>query len=200
MSEQIAYHFTGHVLRDGSPIPAVGEWLVHHGQLELCRSGLHWSIEPFDALQYAPGPLLHKVEYRGKIIKGEDKGVSSKRCILATIDATDLLRSFGRQCALDVIHLWDAPPVVIEYLKTGNEKLRAAARAAARDAAWAAARDAAAWDAAWDAARAAAWDAAAWDAAAWDAARAAARDAAWAAQRKRFNQIVFDAFAEVSNA
>ena len=145
----------------------------------MCASGLHASIDAFDALEYAPGELLHRVEMGGTIIKGNDKLVASKRKIVATIDATELLRSFARQCGLDVIHLWDAPPVVIEYLKTGNEKLKdaawAAAWAAARAAAWAAARDA---DAAWAAAWAAAWD----------------------AQRKRFNQMVFDAFAEVSNA
>jgi hypothetical protein len=89
------------------------------------------------------------------------------------------MRLFARRVALDVIHLWDAPPIVKEYLETGDESKRAAAWAAARDAAWDAARDAA-WAAARDAARAAAWAAAwdtAWDAA-WAASRAAARDAA----------------------
>jgi hypothetical protein len=62
-----------------------------------------------------------------------------------------MLRDFARQCALDVVHLWDCPPIVKEYLTTGDESLWAAAR----DAAWAAA-----WAAAWDAARAAAWAAA----------------------------------------
>ena len=52
--------------------------------------------------------------------------------------------------------------MVLEYLRTGDESLRAAARAAA----WDAAR-AAAWDAAGAAAGAAAWAAA--GAAAWDA-------------------------------
>ena len=48
-------------------------------------------------------------------------------------------------CALDVIHLWNPPSIVIEYLKTGDEKIRAAAsdaaRAAARAATWAAAQN-----------------------------------------------------------
>ena len=50
-----------------------------------------------------------------------------------------------------MIHLWDAPPVVREYLETGDETKRAAAWAAAGAAAWDAA-GAAAWEAAWDAA------------------------------------------------
>src|ERR1019366_2926403 len=95
--------------------------------------------------------------------------------------------------ALGVIHLWDAPIVVKEYLTTGNENLRAAAEAAAwtiTRAAWVTARDAAG-DAAEDAARDVAWAAA--EAAAWAAARAATRDAAeaaWAAARKQFNNMV----------
>ena len=69
------------------------------------------------------------------------------------------LRTFARECALDVVYLWDAPEVVLRYLTTGEEREEAydAAKDAARGAAWgahAAARDAA-WAAATYAARAA---------------------------------------------
>ena len=202
-----AYHFVGKTLRDGRPVPPDGEWLVHDGPLRMCQSGLHASIHPFDALTYAPGVTICKVALAGEIIYGEDKAVASQRMIIARFDATDLLRKFARDCALDVIHLWAAPDVVRKYLETGDEALRAAARAAAWAAAWAADRDAA-WAAAGDAARAAAWaaaGAAAWDAAeaaeaaraAWAAAGAAAR-AAWAAagakQRQHFNSLIEEAF------
>jgi len=176
------YHFTGVTLGDGRPIPPIGEWLEYDGEIVPCRAGLHASEHPFEALQYAPGPLLHRVELDGDIVAhGDpvDKHVGQRRKIMATIDATDLLREFARWCALQVIHLWDAPDVVREYLETDNE----ANRAAARDAAWNAA-----WAAAGDAAREAARDAAG------DAAWAAARDAAWAAQRKRFAELVDEAF------
>ena len=191
-----AYHFTGQTLRNGEPIPHVGEWLEHDGPVIPCDSGLHASEHPMDALEYAPGPILHLVELEGDLVShGDpaDKWVGRRRKILATIDATELLKEFARWCALQVIHLWDAPDIVRRYLETGDESLSAAASAAARDAAWAA------WDAASAAARAAAW-AAAWAAAsaaarataratasatardaAW-AARATARDAAWAAR------------------
>ena len=49
---------------------------------------------------------------------------------------------FARWNALQVLHLWNAPELVQEYLETGNEAIRAAAWAAARAAAWDAARDA----------------------------------------------------------
>ena len=202
-----AWHFVGDNLRDGRPIPAAGEKVIHDGTIEMCKAGLHASIEPFDALQYAPGKTLCYVECDGEIEHGDDKLVCSERTIIKRMDVEWLLWQFARERALSVIHLWDAPDVVVEYLKTGNEDLRAAAWDAAwdaaRDAAWDAARAAAwaaAWDAARDAARAAAWDAArdaAWDAArdaARDAAWDAARDAAWDAARKRFNEIIYSEF------
>jgi hypothetical protein len=183
----------------------------------LCQQGLHASKNILDALNYAPGTVIWQVELGGKIVHGDDKSVGTERTYVAGgFDIEDILREFARKCALDVIHLWDAPHVVIKYLKTGDESLRSDARAAvwaARDAraAWAAAwaardaRDAArdaraAWAAAWAArdARDAAWAARDARAAAWAArdARAAAwaardaRAAAWAAQNRRLTRMV----------
>ena len=190
-----AYHFTkGNKLRDGRPLPAIGEWLEHTGPIVPCESGLHASEHPFDALQYSPGEMLHLVEIDGELVThGDppDKVVGRRRKILASIDATDLLREFARWCALQVIHLWECPDVVRRYLETGDESIRAAAR----DAAGADARDAAraaAWVAAWVAARDATRDAA-WEAArdaAWAAARDADRAAAWDSQRAKFKAMV----------
>jgi hypothetical protein len=197
-----AYHFTESTLRDGRPLPAVGEWLEHTGPLVPCESGLHASEHPFDAFQFAPGNLLHLVECDGEIVEhGEpvDKFVCRRRRIVATVDAQPLLREFARWCAAQVLHLWDAPQVVRDYIATGDESSRAAAWDAAQDAAQDAARaaaQAAAQAAAWAAAWAAAQDAA--RAAARDAARAAARAAAQAAQKKYFSDIVERAFSELS--
>ena len=184
----IYYWFFGDKLRDGRPIPPDGEWLEHDGPLNLCEFGLHASANPFDALQYAPGPWLAMVEIDGAVVHGDDKLCAQRRKIVKRIDATELLRKFARQRALSVIHLWDAPAVVREYLETGDESKRAAAW----DAAWDAAR--AAWVAAGDAAGAAAWAA---RAAAWAAgdAAGAARAAVWAAARQEFNRLVTEAFA-----
>ena len=194
-----AYHFTkGNKLRDGRPLPAIGEWLEHTGPIVPCESGLHASEHPFDALQYSPGEMLHLVEIDGELVThGDppDKVVGRRRKILASIDATDLLREFARWCALQVIHLWECPDVVRRYLETGDESIRAAARDAAGADAWEAARDAAraaAWVAAWVAARDATRDAA-WEAArdaAWAAARDADRAAAWDSQRAKFKAMV----------
>ena len=156
------------------------------GDIVPCQHGLHLSKKIIDALNYASGPVLYRVIGSGVIIPhGDpvDKHACSERTYVAGgVDISNTLRLFARKCALDVIHLWNPPDIVIKYLKTGDESIRASALASAGDAA----RDTA-W-AARDAARAAAW------AAEW-AARAAARDArdaawaaAWAAAWERFNR------------
>ena len=193
------YHFTSNKLRNGDPIPPIGEWLEYTGKIVPCESGLHASEHPLDALQYAPGNLLHVVELEGDLVSHGnpiDKWVGRRRKIIATINAESLLREFARWCASQVLHLWDAPQIVKEYLASGDESLRGAAWGAAwgaaMDAARGAARDAAmdaAMDAAWGAARDAAWGAAR------GAARGAAWDAAWGAQRTKFSEMVKAALA-----
>ena len=160
-----AWHFTKDTLRDGSPVPKVGEKLVHDGELIICKSGLHASKRIIDALTYAPGHMIHRVECGGEIQHELDKLVCTERTILFTVDGEELLRKFARMRALDVIHLWGAPDVVVRYLKTGDESIRSAALDAARTAAR---------TAVWAAARAAAWTAS-------TAARDTALDAAWTA-------------------
>ena len=174
----LAWHFVGDALRDGRPIPVDGVTLKHKGKLELCASGLHASERLIDALNYAPGPILCRVQMGGTIKKESDKLVARQRTILWRVNSTDVLRKFARQCALDVAHLWNMPSVVRQYLETGDERLRAAASSAA----WAAAKDVA-WDVTKNAARNAARDAAlaADSVAVWADADAAAGNAASAA-------------------
>ncbi len=202
----IAYHFVSDTLRDGRAVPPDGEWLTHDGPVTICETGLHASKHPYDALRYAPGATLCLVECEDIVAEQDDKFVCRRRKIVKRFDSTELCRKFARHCALSVIHLWNAPQVVRQYLETADESLRAAAWAAAGDAAcdaaWAAARDAA-WDAARDAAGDAAWAAArdaargAARAAARAAARVAAWDAAWPAQRAEFAKMVDAKFSEM---
>lgn len=177
------WHFAGHTLRDGTPLPKAGEILPEIVDPVPCVRGYHASVRAIDALGYAPGAFVARVELRGEIVPhgdSTDKHAASVRVGLTDyIDATDVLLSFARQCALDVIEIWDAPPVVVQFLTTGRKDLRHAARgasAAAGDAGWGA--SAAVWAAARTAVWAAAWNTT-WDAA-WVAA-SAAMDAASAA-------------------
>jgi len=217
----LAYHFTdGWQLRGGQPL-VVGSEYVFDGEPVMCECGYHASRHVFDALKYAPRSILSWVECKEITDECDDKLVCKRRTVIQTIDATELLRRFSRMCALDVIHLWDAPDVVVRYLKTGDESLMEAAwsaawdtRDAAREAAWSAARSVG-WDtrdaamsaamsaarsAAWTAAWASAWAAArsiGWDAArsvGWDAASAIAWDTALRRQRVRLARMVNQAF------
>lgn len=132
----IAYHFVGEKLRDGSPVPPDGKWLRFKGIPTLCVRGLHASVDPFDALQYAPGCTLCLVEvpdpservsnrsYKGAAtIVNTDKLVSVARRIIKRADFRGHLCRFGRMQALKVINLQKAPEVVVEFLKTGDEKI-----------------------------------------------------------------------------
>ena len=145
-------------LRDGRKPPKPGTALTHNPPVVICKPGLHASLQSLDALGFAPGPMICRVERGGTIINHPDKLACSERTILWQYNCTDVLWHFARLCALDVIHLWDAPDVVIKFLKTGDESLRAASLAASRDASraasWGASRDAS-----WDASRAASWGA-----------------------------------------
>jgi hypothetical protein len=178
-----------------------GHTLVHSGQLTLCESGFHASVRAIDALQYAPGPIICRVQLDGAMLDGGDKFVAKKRTVLWMTDATEALHEMAccsaevalliagvddQRCwnAIEAKRAWRRGEITDSELAAARDAAGAAARAAARDAAGAAARAAAgdeAWAAAWAAARAAA------RAAAWAAARAAARDearaAAWAEAR-----------------
>ena len=96
------YHFTGDTLRNGEPIPPIGEWIEVSGEIVPCKNGLHASKHPFDSLTYAPGHMLHRVELGGEIVEhGDpvDKVAARRRKIVATIDAEKLLRIFARRDA-----------------------------------------------------------------------------------------------------
>lgn len=200
MYEILGWHFVGNTLRDGSPIPDDGEWLQYNGPLVLCRSGLHASITPWHALRYAPGGTLCRVAVRGDIIHGSDKLCGRERRIIARMDATEMLRHFARMQAVSVLGYWteDPPDVVLDWLMTGDERLRSAAGSAAAAtwsvAGFAAGSAAAAWFAAGSAAgsaESAAWSAA--ESAAWSAAGFAAGSAESAAEAD-FNALVYECF------
>ena len=129
------WHFVGETLRDGSPVPKDGVWLKHKGPLAMCKTGFHWSKQPFDALQYAPGPILCQIEARGETLHDDDKYVSRERRIICRMDATELLRYFARMQALSVIHLYPngTDDVVFDYLMTGDAAARSAAESAQRE-------------------------------------------------------------------
>ena len=97
----------------------------------MCESGLHSSRHPFDALRYAPGFILCRVECDGIIIEEDDKLVCSMRRIVQRMDAREGILYFARMQALSVSHLWNIPDIVLDFLMTGNNAAAAANAAAA---------------------------------------------------------------------
>jgi hypothetical protein len=163
----------------------------------LCRHGLHASERVIDALTYSTSSILYRVRLSGLIVRGDDKACATTRTYVARINAENVLREFARRCALQHVKKWDAPPVVVEYLKTGNPKLRSVAWSAAWSAARSASRSAsrsAARSASRSASRSAAWSAA--QSAAWSAAQSAAESAAWSAQNRLLEKLVRAAMRE----
>ena len=117
----------------------------------LCVRGLHASKTLLQALNYAPGPVLYRVDITRHIVEGADKFCGQRRKYLrGGYDISPVLRQFARDCAISVAHLWDVPEIVREYLVSGDETLRSAAesaawasvRSAAESAAWASAESA----------------------------------------------------------
>lgn len=181
----LGWHFVDETLKDGRPVPADGEALTHDGPISLCESGLHASERVLDALKFASGNLICRVECDGVTERQADKFVCGSRTVLWRLDGEEVLRAFARKVALDVADFWDMPDEVRRFLESGNDNLRVAARGAAREASRAAVlADEPQAAAAGEAARAAAARTHAARstglAAAWAASKATRREEAWA--------------------
>jgi hypothetical protein len=99
---------------------------------KLYYSGFHAYDDLISALEQADGHILHYARMDGRIIRSGDELVASDRTVLWSINAKEILRTCARNWAVAVIHLWDAPPIVREFLEAGREELRATAEAFAR--------------------------------------------------------------------
>ena len=62
---------------------AVGGTLEATGKLILCTNGLHASRKILDALGYAPGLIVCRVEISGEVVEGDDKLCGQQRRCLA---------------------------------------------------------------------------------------------------------------------
>ena len=185
----------------------VGKWKKYKGELEMCESGFHCSIEPYDAFNYVQGEILAEVEARGKNLKQDDKEVWQEMRVikafkwtkkdslrLAIFSAELVLKNFEKEFPND-----KRPREAIEAAKKvlfrDTDKNRSAARSAksAAESAWS---DSSAWfarsagsascSAAWSAARSAksaAESAKSAAESAKSAASSAASSAAWSAAK-----------------
>ena len=206
-----AWHFLYNDWRTGYDklLVKIGEKLVYSGQMPPIPEfrGLHASERLIDALQHANGSIVTFVECEGTVVDsypGDTKFVCTERTALWGYDATDELRLFSRLVAKEaIVKFFDEekfgkmPQVVLEWLESGNDELRNAARSAAESAAestaWSAAGSAA-YSAAYSAAESAAWSAArsATNSAAYSAAWSATNSAAWSAQNETLTSMIIE--------
>jgi hypothetical protein len=163
-------------------------------KLDMDSSYLSASKSALDALSYAPGPWLRRVELRGEMLIDEDRAFARERVTLAgPVDVSRELRIFACDCGERVLPLFEAkhpgddrPRRAIEVARRfADGDATMAEMQDAQYAAWAAWASWAAW-AAWDAAGYAGYAAgnAAGEAAQY-AAQSAARDTgyvSWAAR------------------
>ena len=163
----------------------VGKTYESKGQIILCKNGMHGSVKVTDALKYAPGPILCRVEIEGNLEERDDKIAGRRRTVLAMEDVSKVLHLFAIDFAERALARVENPdPRSLKALEVkklwldGNatDKEIKEAWAAAEEAAWAASW-AASWAAAWAAARAAAAEAL-------DPARVAAWEATWEAREE----------------
>jgi hypothetical protein len=109
------------------------------------------SVRAIDALAYASGPIVCRVELRGVIVADDDKAVANQRTVLAMADASTVLHEFacdGAEAALrehgvtdkrswaaiETKRKWLKGEATSEELKEAREAAEAAAEAAARGA------------------------------------------------------------------
>ena len=114
----------------------VGKTHTFEGDPVPCQAGLHFSPTPWDAVQYACGPIMWEVEGPDDAVPhGDpiDKHAGKWRKYLRRVDLAKTCRLFAAQEALSVVDKWDAPAIVREYLEDeargiDREDIRAAAR------------------------------------------------------------------------
>jgi hypothetical protein len=133
------------------------------GPLELCKNGMHASRRAIDALSYASGSVVCRVEMGGEVIHDTDKLVARSRKVLWMADATTTLHEFSAwtaewildkleakgykidprsRAAITAKRRWLAGEISDEELAAAKTAARDAARTAAEAAVRAAARDA----------------------------------------------------------
>jgi len=157
-----AYHF----LNENRKLQFEPHTLVEPGQkleatqhpLSLCEYGLHASKTVLNALEYAPGPILCRVQLSGKILHDTDKSCAEYRRCIWMFKTTQVLHEFACWCAeqalttakvtidrswnaIKVKRLWLQGLATDKELKTAHSAAHSAAsHSASYSAAWSARR------------------------------------------------------------
>ena len=104
------YHFlnTNMMAAKGLESPwQVGETRAITTKPIMWKRGYHASPTPYDALQYALGPVLCEVTLGGTILTYSDKSVAQSRTLIAAIDVTPELGAWVCDCAERVLYIFE---------------------------------------------------------------------------------------------
>lgn len=120
-------------------VASIGSVHTTDFEYSLNPSRFHGSANAFDAMDLSRGgrTLLYYFNLGGIVVQEEwriNEAHSTECTVIAGGDVSHLARKFAKRCALDVVHLWHAPKVVINYLKSDSEGLLPLARKAVREA------------------------------------------------------------------
>jgi len=107
----LAWHFLPHNKRlgygDNRVVQAGKTYRLKSGIPTLCRNGMHGSRRLIDAIHYAPGDIVCRVDITGDIRTSSDKIVGRNRKVLWMLDVANVLHEFACRCAEDVFSLVD---------------------------------------------------------------------------------------------
>jgi hypothetical protein len=149
MDKILAWHFLpddGRLANRNRRKVEVGKTYSVRWPIAICENGMHGARRLIDALSYAPGAVVERVEIWGDVVEHNDKLCGRHRKCLALVDVTRLLHEFACDVAEDALKMakvkdkrsWAAIEMKRKWLKgkATNDELAAAGDAA--------------WDAAWD--------------------------------------------------
>lgn len=88
-----------------------GEVLTVDRPIVACHRGLHASKRVYDALYYAPGPILCRVRCWGQVDSHRDKIAAQHREVVWMADATEVLRRWACDMAEPFLCKGDSPAV-----------------------------------------------------------------------------------------
>jgi hypothetical protein len=108
----LGWHFLNNDRRlgygDGRLVEA-GQTYSCEGKLVLCSNGMHGSRKLIDALQFAPGNVLCRIDLQGEIIHDDNKSVARYRKVLWIKDIEHILHEFACREAEDALAIIKNP-------------------------------------------------------------------------------------------
>ena len=197
---KICYRFVNENMTsnyDGETEWKLGEWKKVEGKLKCCSNGLHASLTPLQSLNNVYGSRWFIAEYRGKIVKEDNKFCASEMKLIKEIPII-VVKRFALFCAKDCLKYYEKEYPndnrIAECIKTTEDYLDGKATIDEQSVAESAAQSAAessesAWSAVWSArsvrSAESAVSAESASSAAWSAVWSAAWTAVWSARSVR---------------